>query len=96
MLRSVTQLLVPGGVVAFQEIAVSPALAVAAGVPLWSRVLTLIHEVFRRSGMTPDVGLALHRMFQEAGLPEPHMHLEMPFMQDSSVTQLEVDLLRTL
>jgi SAM-dependent methyltransferase len=96
MLRSVTRFLIPGGVIAFQEIAVSPALAVAVGVPLWSRVLTAIRDVISRSGMSPDAGLALYRMFQEAGLPMPHMHLEVPFTQDSTIAQLEVDLLRTL
>jgi SAM-dependent methyltransferase len=96
MLRSVTQLLIPGGVLALQEIAVSPALAVAAGLPLWSRVLTLIQDIIRQSGMNPEAGLALHRIFQEAGLPGPHMHLDVPFTQDSSVAQLEVDLLRSL
>jgi SAM-dependent methyltransferase len=96
MLRSVTQLLIRGGVVAFQEIAVSPALPVAASLPLWSRVLALIQDIIRRSGMTPDAGLALHRIFQEAGLPGPHMHLDVPFAQDSSVAELEVDLLRSL
>jgi len=96
LIRYVTQLLIPGGVVAFQEVVAGPALAVAASVPLWSRVLTLIYDVIGRPGMSPDGGLALHRMFQEAGLPEPHMHLDVPFTQDSSIAQLEVDLLRTL
>ena len=46
MLRSVTQLLDPrSGVLALQEIAVSPALAVAAGLPLWSQVRTLIQDI---------------------------------------------------
>jgi SAM-dependent methyltransferase len=96
MLRSVAQLLIPGGVVAFQEIAISPALAVAAGLPLWSRVLTVIQEILRRSGMDPEGGLALHRIFQEAGFAAPYMHLDVPFTQDSGVPQLEVDLLRSL
>ena len=96
MLRSVAQLLIPGGVMAFQEIATSPALAVAAGQPLWSRVVTRIQDMIHNSGMKPDAGLALHRVFQEAGLPEPHIHLDVPFTQDASIAQLEVDLLRSL
>jgi ubiquinone/menaquinone biosynthesis C-methylase UbiE len=96
MLRSVARPVIPGGVVAFQEIALSPALAVAARVPLWSRLLTGTHEIFSRLGMNPETGLALHQMFQEAGLPAPRMHLEMPLAGDSSIVQLEVDVLRTL
>jgi SAM-dependent methyltransferase len=95
MLRSVTQLLKPGGVVAFQEIAVGPALAVAANLPLWSLVLTRIQNI-RRSGNMHDAGLALPRIFQETGLPVPHMHLDLPFAQDAGTAQLEVDLLRSL
>lgn len=96
MLRSVTQLLMAGGVLALQEIAASPALAVASGLPLWSRVVTRIQEMIRKSGMKPDAGLALHRIFQEAGFPGPHIHLDVPFTQDASIAQLEVDLLRSL
>ena len=96
MLQSVAQLLIPSGILALQEIAVSPALAVAAGLPLWSQVLTLIQALIHRSGMNPDAGLALHRTFQEAGFPGPHMHLDVPFTPDSSIAQLEIDLLRSL
>jgi ubiquinone/menaquinone biosynthesis C-methylase UbiE len=96
MLRSVRQLLIPGGVLAFQEIAASPALAVAADLPLCSRVVTRIQEMIHKSGMNPDAGLALHRVFQEAGFAVPHIHLDVPFTQDVSIAQLEVDLLRSL
>ena len=96
MLRSVTQLLIPRGVLALQEIAASPALAIAAGLPLWSRVVTRIQEMIHKSGIKADGGLALCRIFQEAGLPGPHMHLDVPFTQDASIARLEVDLLRSL
>jgi SAM-dependent methyltransferase len=96
VLRSVSQPVIRGGLIAFQEVAVSPALAVSARVPLWFRLLTAIHEVITRSGMSPDGGLRLYRTFQEADLPAPHMHLEMPLGGDSSVVQLQVDLLRTI
>ena len=96
MLRSLAQLLIPGGILAFQEIAVSPALAAAAGLPLWTRVLAGIQDMLGRSGTSPDAGLALHRIFQEAGFPAPEMHLDMPFASDSSVARLEVDVLRSL
>jgi SAM-dependent methyltransferase len=96
MLRSMTQLLIPRGVLALQEIAASPALAVGAGLPLWSRVVTRIQDMIHKSGITADGGLALCRIFQEAGLPAPHIHLDVPFTQDTSIARLEVDLLRSL
>jgi ubiquinone/menaquinone biosynthesis C-methylase UbiE len=96
VLRSVSRWVILGGIVAFQEVALSPALAVSECVPLWSRLLTAIHEVITRSGMSPERGLGLYRTFQEAGLPAPRMHLEMPLAGDSTIVQLQADLLRTI
>lgn len=96
LLRTLTRHIRTGGIVAFQEIAFGPALAVAASVPLWRTVLDVIQETLRRSGLNPDLGLSLHRVFQQAGLPAPHLHLEIPFAHDESVIRLEVDLVRTV
>lgn len=96
LLRSLTRRVGAGGIVAFQEVALSPAMALAAGVPLWCRVLSVIGETVRRSGMRPDIGLALQQIFQQAGLPGPHLHLDVPFARDATVIRLQVDLLRTL
>lgn len=95
-LRALSRLVRPGGVVAFQEVAFSPALAVASRVPLWRAVLTVIERTLHGSGLDPDLGLSLHRVFQQAGLPAPHLHLEIPFAPDDSVIRLQVDLVRTL
>jgi SAM-dependent methyltransferase len=96
VLRSVSRLVAPGGVVAFQEGSWGPTLAVAARVPLWSLLLTTIHDTLLRSGLNAERGLDLYRMFQEAGLAAPRMRLEMPLAGDSSIAQLETDMLRTL
>src|SRR5262249_15302498 len=82
VLRSVSERVVPGGVVASQEGSWSPTLAVGARVVLWSRLLDAIHETFVRSGLNPERGLDLHRAFQDAGLPAPRMHLDMPLAAD--------------
>jgi SAM-dependent methyltransferase len=95
-LRSVAEPVISGGIVAFQEVALQVALAVAAPVPLWSRLLSSIDEIFRRSGTNSELGLGLYRTFQEAGLRAPHMHLDMPIGDDAEIVQSEVDLLRTL
>ncbi len=96
VLRSVSRLVVPGGVVAFAEGTWSPALAVSARVPLWSQVMTGICEIFTRSRASAGLGLDLFSVFQDAGLGIPAMHLEMPLGADSSIAELQTDLLRAL
>jgi len=71
VLKSVAQLVRPDGVLAFQEPTWVAMLAMAARFPLWSRVLGTIHETFLRSGVNPEMGLDLHRAFQQIGLPAP-------------------------
>ena len=96
VLQSVVRLVRPGGVVAFQEPSWAPMLALGAGLPLWSRTRHLIHEILLRSGVNREMGLALYRVFQEAGLPAPKMHLEMPLGNDADFIRLTSDLLCSL
>ena len=96
VLRSVGRLVRPGGVVAFQEPSWAAMLAVGAGLPLWSKVRHLIHEILLRSDANPEMGPALYRAFQEAGLPSPKMHLEMPLGNDADFIRLTSDLLYSL
>ena len=96
VLRSVSRLVVPGGVVAFAEGTWAPALAVSARVLLWSHVMTRICEIFTKSRATPGLGLDLFAVFQDAGLGTPAMQLEMPLGTDSSIAELQTDLLRAL
>jgi ubiquinone/menaquinone biosynthesis C-methylase UbiE len=96
VLRSVSRLVRPGGVLAFQEPSWIPMLALAARLPLWSHVLRSIHETILRSGANPEMGLALYPIFQEVGLPAPKMHLEIPLGSDSGFVRIISDLLRSL
>jgi len=96
VLRSAVDLVRPGGVVAFQEPSWAPMLALGAGLPLWSRTRHLIHETLLRSGANREMGLALYRVFQEAGLPAPKKHLEMPLGSDTDFIRLTSDLLCSL
>ena len=89
VLRSVSRLVRPGGVLAFQEPSWIPLLALGDRLPLWSCVLRSIHETILRSGANPEMGLALYPIFQEVGLPAPKMHLEIPLGSD-------VDFLRVI
>ncbi len=88
MLRSLTQLVRPGGIFVFQEPTWVPLLAFAARFPLWSKLLHVIHEAFLRSSVNPEMGIALYRMFQEVGLPTPAMHIETPLGSDANFTSL--------
>jgi len=96
VLRSAVRLVRPGGVVAFQEPSWAAMLALGARLALWSRVRHLIHETLLRSGANREMGLALYSVFQEAGLPAPKMHLEMPLGSDADFIRLTADVLCSL
>jgi ubiquinone/menaquinone biosynthesis C-methylase UbiE len=96
VLRSLVRCVRPGGVLAFQEPSWIPLLAFGAQLPLWSKVLGAIHETFLRSGVNPEMGPALYRIFQEVGLPAPAMHMEMLLGSDTVSTGLLCDLLGSL
>jgi ubiquinone/menaquinone biosynthesis C-methylase UbiE len=96
VLRSVSRLVRPGGVIAFHEPYWVPLLSLLAPLPLWSAVASLIHEVFQRSGANPGQGPALYRVFQEAGLPGPIMRLEMLMGKDPDLAIFFYTLICTL
>jgi len=96
VLRSVSRLVRPGGVLAFQEPSWIPMLALGDRLPLWSCVLRSIHETISRSGANPEMGLALYQIFQEIGLPAPHMHLEIPLGSDLDFLRVISELLCSL
>jgi ubiquinone/menaquinone biosynthesis C-methylase UbiE len=96
VLRSLSALVRPGGVLVFQEPTWVPFLASAARLPLWSALLSAIHQTMQRSGVNPEMGPALHRIFQQIGMPAPAMHTETPMGSDPGFTGLICDLLISL
>ena len=96
VLRSLLKLVRPGGVLAFQEPTWIPLLASSARLPLWSKVLSSIHETFLRSGVNPEMGPALYRILQEIGMPAPAMHMETLLGSDPDFTSLICDLIHSL
>jgi len=82
VLRSLSELVRPGGVLAFQDPSWAPVLTMSKHLPLWSATASLMCEVSRRTGANLEMGLALYRIFQEAGLPAPAMQLEIPLGND--------------
>src|SRR5947208_7620086 len=96
VLRSLSQVVRPGGVIAFHELSWAPFLLLAKRLPLWSAGASLVHETFRRSGANTEMGFALYQIFQEAGLPAPAMNLEMPLGNDPEFIRWVPDVLGSL
>src|SRR5262249_24682856 len=96
VLRSLTQLVLPGGVIAFQEPYWAPVIELLAPLPLWSASVAAIHEAFRRSGANPELGPALYKTFLAAGLPGPTMRLEMLLGKNADLARLFGGLAHTL
>jgi len=96
VLRSVVRLLKPGGIVAFQEPSFAAFVHVCPQLRLWSAAVALICECGRRAGVTVEMGLALHNVFQEVGLPAPKMYMDMPLGSDPDFIDWVYDLIRTL
>ena len=96
VLRSLTKLVRPGGVVAFHEVSWAPGLALTAHLPLWSATYKLIHQTVRASGANAEMGPDLYHAFQKAGLPAPHMKLEIPLSADPDFMRMAAGLFFTL
>lgn len=71
VLRSVSRLVRPGGVLGFQEPDWGPFLKHSRRFSLWSAGACLMVETFKLCGTNTEMGPALSRVFQEAGLPAP-------------------------
>jgi SAM-dependent methyltransferase len=76
VVRSLSHIVRPGGIVAFQEPDWTEFLERAARLPLWSRGAALLIETLERSTTNTAMGLRLSRVFQEAGLPAPSMRTD--------------------
>jgi ubiquinone/menaquinone biosynthesis C-methylase UbiE len=96
VLRQLSLLVRPGGVVAFQEPSWAPVFAISTHLALWSAAASLMCETIRRSGANPEMGLALYRIFQEAGLPEPAMQMELPLGDDPDFIRWMYDVMCSL
>ncbi|MXY50611.1 MAG: class I SAM-dependent methyltransferase [Gemmatimonadetes bacterium] len=71
-LKQLATRLRPRGLVVFQEIDFTMTRSYSnEDTPLMRQLVDWIVEVFERSGANPNMGLDLHRVFIEAGLPEP-------------------------
>jgi len=95
-LRSLSQLVRPGGVLAFHEPCWTAILPLARHSPLWSACASHIRESLERSGGNTEMGLALCRTFQQAGLPPPTLQMEIPLGDNPAAALWIYDLFCTL
>lgn len=94
-LRSISQLVRPGGVLVFQEPDWVPVLAHLAKLPLWFATASVIDKAMRASA-NHDMGTELYHTFMEAGLPEPIVRMEIPLGRESYLAQWYYDTLCSL
>jgi len=76
-LRALSNLVRPGGLIAFHEMdfSVCPSWPEA---PLWDKVYKMLTEAFCRGGVPADFGMRLARTFIDAGLPRPAIQAGVP------------------
>jgi ubiquinone/menaquinone biosynthesis C-methylase UbiE len=96
VLRSLSFAVKRGGIIAFQENSFAPFVALSAHLPLWSSCVNLMHETGKRRGVNVEMGPELHRTFQEAGLPVPHMRLWMELGYEPEFTSLLSDAIKAV
>ena len=79
VLKDLVDRLKPNGIVAFQEVEMTPYLSMKdPDTPHLNSLIDWTLEVFRRTGGNTAMGLSLYKTFKQAGLPDPIMHFEAP------------------
>ncbi|HET9341766.1 MAG TPA: methyltransferase domain-containing protein [Candidatus Eremiobacteraceae bacterium] len=76
VVRAVARLVRPGGAIAFHEVSWELCLSKHADLPLSGAAVRLITSTFVKTGGNVEMGFGLPRVFQEAGLPRPSLHME--------------------
>jgi ubiquinone/menaquinone biosynthesis C-methylase UbiE len=94
-LRSISQVVRPGGVIVFQEPTWVPVVAHLQALPLWFATASLIDKTMRVSA-NHDMGAELYHTFVEAGLPAPTVRMELPMGKEPYLAQWYYDTLCSL
>lgn len=96
VLKSLAALVRPGGAIAFQEARWEPYIDMLRTLPLSHACAVAVRDTFRASGVATDLGLSLHNVFIDAGLPPPDMRMEVVLGAAPGFTTWVCDLLFTL
>lgn len=96
-LRNMTRHLREGGLVAFQELDSTGCRAWPA-VPAFDEAARWLAEGLRSSGARPELGLEMHSLFVDCGLPAPRMRMDalVSGEGDSPVYKLLAEAVRSL
>ena len=96
-LRNMLQHLRKGGLVAFQELDWTVCRSWPP-VPIFDETARWLAEGLRSSGARPELGLEIHSLFLDCGLPAPSMRLDslVSGEEDSPVYKLLAEAMRTL
>jgi SAM-dependent methyltransferase len=97
VLRRLTRLAVPGGILAFHELDLGCMLC-DPPVPLYTECVSRIAEVLRRSLAQPRMGMKLIPTFRHAGLPEPAtmVHTRLGTASEAVIFEQLASITRTL
>ena len=93
---SLAKRLRPGGVLAIQDACWGPFLKLTAGLRLFSKCASLIHQSFQHSGANMHMERILYRSFREAGFPAANLRIEVPAGDSAVFSQWTYDLLCSL
>ena len=96
VVRSLSCLVRPGGIIVFQECYWGPLLQLTANLPLRAKCAALIHQAFERSGANMNMELLLYRVFLDAGLPAPRMLIEVPVGNNPEIVRWAYDIFCSL
>jgi ubiquinone/menaquinone biosynthesis C-methylase UbiE len=88
-IRSLSELVRPGGVVTLQDVNNSGATSTPT-IPLYRWSIALMRDALKAAGRDPDTGSALPEIFKSAGLPNPAMGCVSPVTCDPDSVLFEV------
>ena len=98
VLRRLATLVKPGGLVAFEEADMKDGVYSEPVCPLYETAIQRIAQTFTRIGAEARTGQRLAQIFQEAGLPAPHMilHARVEHGPDSPIYNLVAQMTRVM
>lgn len=96
VVRSLSRLIRPGGVIAFHEVTWDEFLRRCAHLPLCAAGAGLIYETFQRTGANAEAGTSLFRVFQDAGLPPPVVTVDMHLLNERDLTRWIIGILQSM
>jgi ubiquinone/menaquinone biosynthesis C-methylase UbiE len=96
VLRSLSKLVRPGGIIVFQDCYWAPLLQLTARLPLWTKCASLICQTFECSGANMDMEHRLYQAFLDAPLPTPRVMIEIPVGDSPDIRRWVYDLFCTL